>query len=238
MNNNTFNNTDIRVNPSATICVREINVKYGSEENEVWAVRDASLDIMPGELTIISGLSGSGKSTLLNVIGGMLKPTSGRVYFKGKDITDSSDREWTAYRRDVIGFVFQDYSLIADLTALENVNLAASMSDNSMSAEEALELVGIGDCKNKYPFQMSGGQQQRVGIARAIVKKAALFLCDEPTGALDVENSAKIISLLEDIAHKQGIAVVIITHNMDIAKMADHSVVIADGRIVEGGINA
>lgn len=208
------------------ICV---DYKSGKRINRV--VRNVSMEICEKEFTVIVGASGSGKTTLLNVMGGMLTPAEGHVWWGDTDIARMSEKARTLYRANTVGFVFQRYNLISDLTAEENVSIAASLVRNPMSAAEALELVGLSGKARSYPANMSGGEQQRVCIARALVKRAGLLLCDEPTGALDTENAAQIIRVLKGLSKEQGIPVVIITHNPNLVLLGDHCLTISNGMV-------
>lgn len=219
------------------ISVENVNLTISSGAVETVAVRDVSMDIYSESVTVVMGQSGCGKSSLLNVIGGMKSPTSGRVIYKGEDIVGYSDRDLTRYRRDEVGFVFQNYNLISSLTAIENVNVAAALSPCNSSSAEILGLVGLKGMEDKYPRQLSGGEQQRVCIARALVKNAGLLLCDEPTGALDTGNARNIIVILQDLAREMKLPVVIVTHNLDLLKVADHYVIMENGSIIEEVFN-
>lgn len=210
--------------------VRNLEMEY---QKDVKILKGIDLDICENEFTVILGSSGCGKTTMVNAIGGMLKPTGGDVLWNGKNIAIMNDRERTAYRRDAVGFIFQHYNLISDLSAKENVNVAASLVNNPMPVEEALALVGLADKADRYPKKMSGGEQQRVCIARAIAKRPQILLCDEPTGALDPENSVRVMKLLQDLVKEQHIAVVMITHNTAFRCLADHCVVMSAGNIIE-----
>lgn len=211
---------------------RNISVIYGTGAARVKAVDSVSLKLNKGELTVIFGASGCGKTSMMNVFGGMLAPSSGRLLWRGKNIARMSDREKTLYRQKQIGFVFQQYNLISDLTAEDNVGIAAALADRPMDVHEALEIVGLKDRARHYPYQMSGGEQQRVCIARALVKKPDIIFCDEPTGALDTENARRVLTILERLRRKEGRTVVIITHNPAIALMADRLIKMSNGRIL------
>lgn len=204
---------------------------YGSGEGAVRALHDASFTIGKGEICVIVGPSGAGKTTLLNILGGMDTLSEGRVFLDGKEISKYNARELTTYRRYEIGFVFQFYNLIQNLTALENVSLAAQICKNPMDAGEALAKVGLASRINNFPAQLSGGEQQRVAIARALAKNPKLLLCDEPTGALDYNTGKAILKLLQDTAHETGMTVVIITHNTAIAPMADRIIHVKNGTV-------
>ncbi|SHG38082.1 putative ABC transport system ATP-binding protein [Thermosyntropha lipolytica DSM 11003] len=210
-----------------------VNKFYHMGEVTVEALKDISLEINEHEITVILGPSGSGKSTLLNMIGGMDRPSAGSIFFYDRDLTRLDDQELTLYRRREIGFVFQFYNLIADLTALENVELAANLVKNPLSSRKVLEKVGLAARKNHFPSQLSGGEQQRVAIARALVKNPRLLLCDEPTGALDLATGQKILSLLKKINEELGTTIIIVTHNSAISTMAHNIIRMGSGKILE-----
>ena len=213
--------------------VRFENVKktYQMGEVTIDALRDATFEIEKGEICVIVGPSGAGKTTLLNILGGMDTLSDGHVFLDDKEISKYSSRELTTYRRYEIGFVFQFYNLIQNLTALENVSLAAQICKDPMDAKEALTQVGLADRLNNFPAQLSGGEQQRVAIARALAKNPKLLLCDEPTGALDYNTGKAILKLLQDSAHETGMTVVIITHNSAITPMADRIIRVKNGTV-------
>ncbi len=215
------------------ISIKELCVDYQTGTHVTRAVNKVSLDINKNEFTLIFGASACGKTSLLNAIGGMKSPAEGSIFTNGVDITKLSHRELTLYRRNVIGFVFQQYNLIPELTVEENIRIAAALVNDSLSPDEVLETVGLSGLGNKYPGRLSGGQQQRVCIARALVKKPKILLCDEPTGALDTENAGHVISILKDLAVNHGIPVVMITHNLDFAPIADHCLVMSAGKIMD-----
>ncbi|MGX7417600.1 ABC transporter ATP-binding protein [Carnobacterium gallinarum] len=196
-----------------------------------------SFKIRKGELAMIIGPSGSGKSTVLNILGGLEVNDSGSVYVNKKNISKFSEKERSLYRKDVIGFVFQFYNLIANLTARENVELAANMAENPYTAEEVLKQVGLANRMDNFPAQLSGGEQQRVAIARALVKRPKILLCDEPTGALDFESGQGVLMLLQETAQKYGTTVVMVTHNGAIASMANRVIEIKDSRVKEIKVN-
>ena len=202
-------------------------------EVDIRVLRGIDLDINTKELLIIKGESGSGKSTLLNMIGGIDKPTQGSIIFDGQDISRLEDTKITRFRRDYIGFVFQFYNLVPTLTAVENVATATEISQNPLDPHEALELVGLGDRLDHFPSQLSGGEQQRVAMARALAKRPRLMLCDEPTGALDHENTVLILELLQKINQETGTTIVMITHSPAMAQMANRTAIITDGIISE-----
>jgi putative ABC transport system ATP-binding protein len=202
-------------------------------EVEVCALRDVTLDIIEGELMVIVGPSGSGKTTLLNLIGGLDRATAGAVRFRDRDLSTLDRKELGAYRRKELGFVFQFFNLIPNLTARENVMVAAEISDDPLDVDEALRLVGLAERADHFPAQLSGGEQQRVAIARALAKNPAVLLCDEPTGALDYETGKRVLALLHDVNRRLGKTVVVITHNLAIGRMADRVVRMRSGRIAE-----
>lgn len=219
------------------IKLSKVTKTYIMGEVTVEALKETSLEIRTGELIVILGPSGSGKSTLLNILGGMDQPSSGDVYFKQQNLSQAGDSVLTQYRREKVGFVFQFYNLIPDLTAKENVELAASLVDNPLKAEEVLKEVDLLDRMNHFPAQLSGGEQQRVSIARAVVKKPDLLLCDEPTGALDYKTGVLILSLLKKLSQLYGSTVVIVTHNTPISAMADRVIRMHSGKIAEISTN-
>lgn len=218
---------------SVLMKLERISKTYIMGEVTVEALKETSLDILQGELLVILGPSGSGKSTLLNIMGGMDTTSSGRVIFGDEELSRAGDAQLTRYRRKEVGFVFQFYNLIADLTAKENVELAANLVDNPFSTEEVLIDVGLESRMNHFPSQLSGGEQQRVSIARAAVKNPRLLLCDEPTGALDHQTGKLILGLLAKINRERGSTVVIVTHNTSIGDMANRVVRMRSGEITE-----
>ncbi len=209
------------------------NVKkiYQMGEVKIMAAAGIDFEIKKGEFAVVVGPSGAGKTTVLNILGGMDTATEGRVLVDGKDIAKYSGKQLTAYRRDDIGFVFQFYNLIQNLTAEENVELALQICKDPMDAREVLEEVGLGDRLKNFPAQLSGGEQQRVSIARALAKNPKLLLCDEPTGALDYNTGKAILKLLQDTCRKKGMTVILITHNLAIAPMADRVIQIKNGKV-------
>ncbi|MGM9607360.1 MAG: ABC transporter ATP-binding protein [Oscillospiraceae bacterium] len=211
---------------------------YGSGNAQINALSGVSFTIDRGEFCILLGSSGAGKTTLLNMLGGMDTVTGGRIEFDGKEISALSKRELIDYRRHDVGFVFQFYNLIPNLTALENVEIAAQLCKDPIPAEEALAMVGLTGRANNFPAQLSGGEQQRVAIARALAKNPRLLLCDEPTGALDYVTGKAVLKLLYDLSRERGTTVIIITHNQAIAPMADRIVRIKSGKILSNEINA
>ena len=210
---------------------------YGSGEASIRALDDASFSVEKGELAVVLGSSGAGKTTALNILGGMDVPTSGQILVDGNDITKYSKKQLIGYRRTDIGFVFQFYNLVPNLTALENVELAAQVCKDSLNASETLDKVGLTDRKDNFPAQLSGGEQQRVSIARAIAKNPKILLCDEPTGALDYNTGKQILQLLQDTCRKDKITVLIITHNSALAPMADRLIRFKSGKVTEMKIN-
>ena len=214
-----------------------VKKEYKMGEVTIKALSDVDFEINKGEICVILGPSGVGKTTLLNLLGGMDKASGGVITVDGENVTSYSKRRLTEYRRRDIGFVFQFYNLIPNLTAVENVQLAAHLVKNSMRADEALELVDLSDRKKNFPSQLSGGEQQRVAIARALAKKPKLLLCDEPTGALDYETGKSILKLLSDMSRKNGMTVLVITHNTAIAAMADRVIKLKNGRVVSVEMN-
>ena len=213
--------------------IRLENVKkiYQTGEVITKAVDGIDFTVEKGEFALIIGASGAGKTTVLNILGGMDTATSGAVFVDGKDIAKWNGKQLTKYRRDDIGFVFQFYNLVPNLTALENVELAMQICEDPLDAREVLKEVGLGDRLNNFPAQLSGGEQQRVSIARAIAKNPKLLLCDEPTGALDYQTGKSILKLLQDTCRKKGKTVIVITHNLAIAPMADRVIEIKNGKV-------
>jgi putative ABC transport system ATP-binding protein len=204
---------------------------YQSGDATIYANKDITFSINKGELVVILGSSGAGKSTLLNILGGMEPNTSGDVIVAGKNIASYNAKQLTTYRRNYVGFVFQFYNLIPNLTAKENVELAAQIVPDAMNPDEALREVDLSDREQNFPAQLSGGEQQRVAIARAIAKKPELLLCDEPTGALDYKTGKRILKILQDMSRKNGSTVLIVTHNAAIAPIADKVIRVHDGSI-------
>jgi putative ABC transport system ATP-binding protein len=217
----------------AYIEFNEISKEYITGETKVKALDCATFSVEKGELAVILGSSGAGKTTALNILGGMDTPTSGRIVVDGSDITRYSKKQLVGYRRTEIGFVFQFYNLVPNLTALENVELAAQVCKNSLDASETLDKVGLSDRKNNFPAQLSGGEQQRVSIARAIAKNPKVLLCDEPTGALDYATGRQILKLLQDICRKDNVTVLLITHNSALAPLADRLIRFKSGKVIE-----
>ena len=210
---------------------------YGTKEVKIIAVDEISFQISKGEFAVIVGPSGAGKTTVLNILGGMDTATSGDIWVDGKNIGRYNGRQLTSYRRDDIGFVFQFYNLVPNLTALENVELAAQICKNPMDARTVLEEVGLKDRLGNFPAQLSGGEQQRVSIARALAKNPKMLLCDEPTGALDYQTGKAILKLLQDMCRKKGMTVVVITHNSALTPMADRVIRIRNGKVAQMTLN-
>ena len=219
--------------------IRFENVKksYGSGEAQINALAGVDFEIKKGEFCILLGSSGAGKTTLLNMLGGMDTVTSGTIEFDGREISAFNKKELIEYRRHDVGFVFQFYNLIPNLTALENVEIAAQLCKEPIPAEEALAMVGLTERAGNFPAQLSGGQQQRVAIARALAKNPRLLLCDEPTGALDYVTGKAVLKLLYDLSRERGTTVIIITHNQAIAPMADRIIKIKSGKILSNELN-
>ena len=204
---------------------------YQMGELSIRALSDVSFSVEKGEVCVIVGASGAGKTTILNILGGMDTLTEGKVFLDGCEISAYGKKQLTTYRRYEIGFVFQFYNLVQNLTALENVELASQICRDSMDAAEVLGLVGLSDRTGNFPAQLSGGEQQRVAIARALAKRPKLLLCDEPTGALDYQTGKQVLSILQDAARKTGMTVIIITHNRALTAMADRVVEVSSGQI-------
>lgn len=217
--------------------LNQVSKKYKSGQSEILANDRISFDLDEGKLLIIVGASGAGKTTLLNIIGGMEQATSGDIFIDGKNLSKLNENELTRYRRDDVGFVFQHYNLIPNLTALENVELASEISKDSLKADEILDQVGLSKRESNFPSQLSGGEQQRVAIARALAKNPKLLLCDEPTGALDYKTGKNILKLLQDASRNFNSTVIIITHNSLIKPMADEVIELKDGRILNSYTN-
>lgn len=211
--------------------LKDITKVYHMGEVEIRAADNINFSIKKGEFVVIVGPSGAGKTTVLNILGGMDTATGGTLTVDGKDITAYDSRQLTGYRRDDIGFVFQFYNLIPNLTALENVELALQICKDHLDAKKVLEDVGLGDRLDNFPAQLSGGEQQRVSIARALAKNPKLLLCDEPTGALDYNTGKAILKLLQNMCRERGMTVIVITHNQALAPMADRLIHIKNGQV-------
>ena len=214
-----------------------LSVRYEGEGVAVDALKDVTFEVEQGEFIVVLGPSGSGKSTLLNIVGGMDKPTGGEIWYKDRELTGYTADQLSDYRKDVVGFVFQFFNLIPSLNAVENVELAASIVKEHMDPKEVLAMVGLGGRERHFPAQLSGGEQQRVSIARAIVKKPDLLLCDEPTGALDSKNSVALVKLLLEVGRSLKCPVMTITHNAEMARVADRFFHMKDGRLERITVN-
>ena len=217
--------------------LKNITKVYKMGEVEIHAVDGIDFSIQKGEFVVIVGPSGAGKTTVLNILGGMDTATSGTILVDGEDITEYNERQLTGYRRDDIGFVFQFYNLVPNLTAQENVELALQICKNPLDAKTVLEDVGLGDRLDNFPAQLYGGEQQRVSIARAMAKNPKLLLCDEPTGALDYNTGKAILKLLQDMCRQRGMTVIVITHNSALAPMADRLIRIKNGKVSDMKLN-
>ena len=213
------------------VALKNVKKIYQMGEVQIMAAAGIDFEIRRGEFAVVVGPSGAGKTTVLNILGGMDTATEGEVLVDGEDIARYSPRQLTAYRRNDIGFVFQFYNLVPNLTALENVELALQICKDPMDAETVMKEVGLGDRMKNFPAQLSGGEQQRVSIARALAKNPKLLLCDEPTGALDYNTGKAILKLLQDTCRERGMTVILITHNSAIAPMADRVIRIKNGRV-------
>lgn len=216
----------------AIIEVKDLVKKYGQDEATVYALNHVSMKVYKGEFLIILGYSGSGKSTLLNMIGGIDKVNEGQIIYRGQDISKFKDRQLTKYRREAIGYIFQFFNLLSDITIYQNIVLAPSASKDKKEIERILDGVGLLDKKDKFPRQLSGGQQQRASIARALAKKSDMLLADEPTGALDYESGKEVLRLLQKL-HKEGRTIVMVTHTKEITALADRIITMKNGQIIE-----
>jgi len=231
--------SETAVDPGATsFRGEELRKIYDVGETQVHALRGVDLEIAKGETLVLLGPSGSGKSTLLNIVGGLDRPTSGKLWYGDTELTALNDRELTRFRRANVGFIFQFYNLVPSLTAAENVRLVTDISENPLPPEEALEMVGLADRINHFPAQLSGGEQQRVAVARAIAKRPGVLFCDEPTGALDSATGVRVLETLARANQEFGATLIIITHNAGIAAMADRVLHFLDGRIASIDTNA
>lgn len=211
--------------------------RYNSGETEILANQDVSFEIEQGELVIILGASGAGKSTVLNILGGMDTNDEGQVLIDGVDIAKLNPHQRTDYRRDDVGFVFQFYNLVANLTAKENVELASEIVSDALDPESVLKEVGLGNRLHNFPAQLSGGEQQRVAIARAVAKNPKILLCDEPTGALDYQTGKQVLGILQDMSRKKGATVIIVTHNGALAPIADRVIRMHDAKVKSVDVN-
>ncbi len=221
-----------------TFSLRKVGKRYGDGPAAVHALREVDLDVAEGEMLVLLGPSGSGKSTLLNILGGLDRATSGEIAFREKSLTAMPDEELTRYRRKHVGFIFQFYNLIPSLTARENVELVNEIAEDPMPAAEALDLVGLADRLDHFPAQLSGGEQQRVAVARAIAKRPAILLCDEPTGALDVRTGVRVLEALVEVSTRFRSTTLLVTHNADVARLGDRVVRFLDGGIRKIEVNA
>ncbi len=222
----------------AIVSVKDMVKEYTMGEVKVRAADGMNFEVERGEFVVVLGPSGSGKSTLLNIVGGMDKATSGEIWVDGKNIAGYSVKDLTLYRKKNIGFVFQFYNLLPNLTAVENIELVTGVSENPLKPEEILQEVGLLDRKNNFPSQLSGGEQQRVAIARAVVKNPQLLLCDEPTGALDYKTGKLVLKLLRDINRNMKKTTMVITHNAAIASMADRVIKVKSGLVESVSLNS
>ncbi|MGN0519810.1 MAG: ABC transporter ATP-binding protein [Candidatus Fimenecus sp.] len=211
--------------------VKNVTKTYKMGEVEIKALDEVGFGIEKGEFVVVVGPSGAGKTTILNILGGMDTASSGEIFVDNEDITKFDEKALTGYRRDDVGFVFQFYNLVGNLTALENVELALQICKNPLNADEVLQEVGLSNRMDNFPAQLSGGEQQRVSIARALAKNPKLLLCDEPTGALDYITGKSILKLLQDTCREKGVTIVVITHNLAIAPMADKVIKVKNGKI-------
>ncbi|MDD6800371.1 MAG: ABC transporter ATP-binding protein [Firmicutes bacterium] len=216
---------------------KDVSKIYTMGEVSITALHDVSFTLEKGEICVIVGPSGAGKTTLLNILGGMDRLSEGSVFIDGKDISKFSEKQLTAYRRHDVGFVFQFYNLIQNLTALENIEMAAQLCKNPCDPMDMLRRVGLEERYSNFPAQLSGGEQQRVSIARALAKNPKLLLCDEPTGALDYVTGKQVLKLLQDMSRETGMTVIIITHNSALTAMADRVITVKSGTVVDQQIN-
>lgn len=215
------------------ITMTNVSKIYQSGDVKTQALKNINLTIEKGEFIVILGPSGSGKSTLLNVISGLDSVTSGAITFNGQPLTGLSEDELVEFRRDYLGFIFQQYNLLQELTVYENIQIGSDLGQNPLNIDELLRKVGLEAARGKYPYQLSGGEQQRVSVARSLAKNPAIIFCDEPTGALDEKNSKQILKILQELNHDYQTTVVVITHNCGIAEMADRVIRMNSGEIIE-----
>jgi putative ABC transport system ATP-binding protein len=225
------------IDRSAVLAAHDVTKVYRMGDVDVHALRGVSVALYEGELMVLLGPSGSGKSTLLNILGALDAPSSGRVLYRGRDISDADERELTRFRREHVGFVFQFYNLVPSLTARENVALVTEISKTPLDPSEALELVGLKDRMHHFPAQLSGGEQQRVAIARAVAKQPEILLCDEPTGALDFKTGLRVLEVIAEVNRSLGTTTAVITHHAPIAAMADRIVSLSDGMVASERTN-
>ncbi|MEQ9143007.1 MAG: ABC transporter ATP-binding protein [Parvibaculaceae bacterium] len=229
--------TSATEDPSVAFKTVGLSKVYKTEAGDVHALRGVDVELYESEAVVMLGPSGSGKSTFLNILGGLDRPTSGSVFFKGEELTGFDDKSLTLYRRNHVGFVFQFYNLIPSLTARENVELVTEIAQTPLRPEEALELVGMGHRLDHFPAELSGGEQQRVAVARAVAKKPDVLLCDEPTGALDSKTGIGVLEAIEQVNREMATTTILITHNAGIAAMADRVVSFADGQVADVKVN-
>jgi putative ABC transport system ATP-binding protein len=221
----------------SVLSARDLTKVYHTGAIDVWALRGVDFDLYAHEMVVLLGASGSGKSTLLNILGGLDVPTSGQVVYADHDISHANDKALTRFRRDHVGFVFQFYNLIPSLTALENVALVTEITPDALDPAKALDLVGLTERMNHFPAQLSGGEQQRIAIARAIAKQPDILLCDEPTGALDMQTGIMVLQAIENINQELGTTTAVITHNAVVGQMADRIIYLSDGKIAGIDVN-
>lgn len=217
--------------------LKNVSKYYGTEKNHVKVLDDVSVNIEKGEICVILGPSGSGKSTFLNIVGALDRCDSGNVIISGKDIAKLNKKQRSLYRRSEFGFIFQFYNLVPDLTVKENIQVCQNLTKESLDLDELIDSLGLKEHCDKFPSQLSGGQQQRCAIARALIKKPQLLLCDEPTGALDYKTSKEMLKVMQMVNEKYGITMLIVTHNEAIKYMANHVIKIRDGRIADNYYN-
>ncbi len=213
------------------LAINNLSKSYGEKESYVEVLKDISFEIEKGQIVTIVGPSGSGKSTLLNIMGGLESADSGEIYFEGQEVTSMSKSQLSLYRRNKLGFIFQFYNLVPNLTARENIEVCKYLCESGIEIDELLDVLDLSEQASKYPNEMSGGQQQRVAIARALIKEPTLLLCDEPTGALDYKNSKEVLRLIEKLNKKYKTTIIVVTHNTAIGKMSNVVLKLKDGKI-------